>query len=141
RLHPLPIDAVHIGFVKAVLHDAPALLEDLTALGAMIHVDTGREVDPAGAATLPGGRTPAGSAPGGRRGGRSSNRFPSTAATSERDGIDAVPLAIEQHAVVFGKLQRREAAAATQAPARSLLLVVGLSRLRHPGYLLAVQLH
>src|SRR5438132_359040 len=42
-----PIDAVHIGRVETVLHDAPAFLEHLPALGRVIDLHTGREVDAA----------------------------------------------------------------------------------------------
>src|SRR5262249_3589536 len=42
-LHAGPVDAMHVGIVEAVLHDAPALIEDLLPLLAMVHFNARRE--------------------------------------------------------------------------------------------------
>src|SRR5437899_3118501 len=49
--HLLPIDAVHVRRIEAVLHDPPTLLKYLASFRTVIHFHTGGKVDAAWAAS------------------------------------------------------------------------------------------
>src|SRR5581483_1563425 len=146
--HLVPVHAVHVRIVEAMLHDTPAFIENLLALSPMIDLHTGSEVDPPGC----GARL--------RRGARGCRRAaPATAATApaaggspgrsrgrvacwsgtNSNGVDAGALLVEERAAVAGKLQCPRAAEATASARGWPFSFRGLARgLSHAGQALAV---
>src|SRR5262249_53054166 len=88
----IPADAMESGIIKTMLHYAPGLLENLPALGAVVHLDSSSELDPFRLAGRPRAATPWGR--GGRWPGRSGN------------GVNSLGLTEIERFAVLAELQR-----------------------------------
>ena len=133
-LDTIPIDAVHVGVIEAMLHDAPALAEDLLAFSAVVDFDAGGEVDAAsGAAGVAGiGARSAGAAatPRGTRHGSSGRTGPVAAGAADARHIDAAILPEVERPSVLGVLQGAYAAQAAEAT-RGRAILLGRPRRLH----------